>query len=151
MLTLHFKRLLTVPVQAKTRWHVSSLQKSVRALKEARETRNTIMKAFKNRVFEEFDSDRGIWLRAIRVFAELDCLFSLAKSSSILGEPVCRPELVEGDSAFVDFKDLRHPTLAISANMKSFIPNDVRLGGDAGRIALLTGKLTPLLYVRYSI
>ncbi|PBK99844.1 DNA mismatch repair protein msh6 [Armillaria gallica] len=125
--------------KAKTRWHVSSLQKSVRALKEARETRNTIMKAFKNRVFEEFDSDRGIWLRAIRVFAELDCLFSLAKSSSILGEPVCRPELVEGDSAFVDFEDLRHPTLAISANMKSFIPNDVRLGGDAGRIALLTG------------
>ncbi|KAK0501656.1 muts domain V-domain-containing protein [Armillaria luteobubalina] len=125
--------------KAKARWLVSSLQKSVRALKEARETRNTVMKAFKNRVFEEFDSDRGTWLRAIRVFAELDCLFSLAKSSSVLGEPVCRPELVEGDSAFVDFQDLRHPTLAISANMKSFIPNDIRLGGDAGRIALLTG------------
>ncbi|KAG7445110.1 DNA mismatch repair protein Msh6, partial [Guyanagaster necrorhizus] len=125
--------------KAKTRWQVFGLQKSVRALKEARENRNTIMKAFKNRVFEEFDADRGVWLRAIRVFAELDCLFSLAKSSSVLGEPVCRPELVEGDSAFVDFKDLRHPTLAISANMKSFIPNDVKLGGDAGRIALLTG------------
>ncbi|KAK0489289.1 muts domain V-domain-containing protein [Armillaria novae-zelandiae] len=119
--------------KAKTRWLVSSLQKS------QGKPATPIMKAFKNRVFGEFDSDRGIWLRAIRVFAELDCLFSLAKASSVLGEPVCRPELVEGDSAFLDFKDLRHPTLAISANMKSFIPNDVRLGGDAGRIALLTG------------
>ncbi len=94
------------------------------------------MKAFKNRVFEEFDSDRSIWLRAIRVFAELDCLFSLSKSSNLLEEPRCRPEFVQSDSAFVDFEMLRHPTLS---NVKSFIPNDVKLGGDTPRIALLTG------------
>ena len=33
-----------------------------------------------------------MWLRAIRVLAELDCLFSLAKASSALGEPACRPD-----------------------------------------------------------
>lgn len=78
-----------------------------------------------------------MWLRAIRVLAELDCLFSLAKASSALGEPACRPEFVEGDEAFVDFEDLRHPALV---SLKGdFIPNDVRLGGDVGRIALLTG------------
>lgn len=82
--------------------------------------------------------DRSVWLRAIRVLAELDCLFSLAKSSIALGEPSCRPQLVEGDAALVDFEQLRHPALV--ANGKGeFIPNDVKLGGDVGRIALLTG------------
>lgn len=125
--------------KAKTRYVVGSLQKTVRQLKEARENRNTAIKAFKFRLFEEFDTDRVLWLRAIRVFAELDCLFSLAKSSAAIGEPSCRPEFVEGDAAFVDFEQLRHPTLCLSTNLKSFIPNDVKLGGDEGKIALLTG------------
>jgi DNA mismatch repair protein MSH6 len=116
------------------------LQKTVRQLKEARENRSTAIKAFKFRLFEEFDTDRAVWLRAIRVFAELDCLFSLAKSSAAIGEPSCRPEFVEGGTAFVDFEQLRHPTLCLSTNLKSFIPNDVKLGGDVGKIALLTGE-----------
>jgi DNA mismatch repair protein MSH6 len=55
--------------------------------------------------------DRALWLRAIRVFAELDCLFSLAKSSIAIGEPSCRSEFVESDSALLDFTELRHPAL----------------------------------------
>jgi DNA mismatch repair protein MSH6 len=117
-----------------------SLLPTVRALKEARENRNAAIKAFKFRLFAEFDTDRSIWLRAVRVFAELDCLFSLAKASAAIGEPSCRPEFVEGDSAWVDFKELRHPTLCLNANLKSFIPNDIKLGGENGNIALLTGK-----------
>jgi len=77
-------------------------------------------------------------LRAVRVFAELDCLFSLAKASIALGEPACRPELVEGESAWVDFEELRHPAMALRTK-SDFIPNDVKLGKDVGRIALLTG------------
>ncbi|KAG8216931.1 muts domain V-domain-containing protein [Butyriboletus roseoflavus] len=123
--------------KAVKRWVVPSLQPTVRALKEARENRTTAVKEFKARLFEEFDTDRGVWLRAIRVLAELDCLFSLAKASVAIGEPSCRPEFVEGDAAFIEFKDLRHPTLA--ALKTSFIPNDIKLGGDVGRIALLTG------------
>ena len=79
-----------------------------------------------------------MWLRAIRVLAELDCLFSLAKSSNAIGDPVCRPEFVEGDSAFVEFEDLRHPALDLRNG--NFIPNNVQLGGDVGKIALLTGE-----------
>jgi hypothetical protein len=53
----------------------ASLQKHwVRQLKEAQENRNTTIKAFKLRVFDEFDTDCTLWLHAIRVFAELDCL-----------------------------------------------------------------------------
>ena len=81
-----------------------------------------------------------MWLRSVRVLSELDCLFSLAKASVALGEPACRPEFVEGDEAFVDFEELRHPALSVSAGFKGdFIPNDIKLGRDVGRIALLTG------------
>jgi len=118
---------------------VPALQVTIRSLKEARENRSTAVKNFKFRLFHEFDTDRGVWLRAIRVFAELDCLFGLAKSSSALGEPVCRPEFIEGDAAWVEFEDLRHPALCVRPGLKDFIPNDVKLGGGVGRIALLTG------------
>jgi len=122
--------------QAKNRYVVPSLQKRVRQLKEARENRTTAIKGFKFRVYEEFDVDRVLWLRAIRVFAELDCLFSLAKASVALGEPSCRPEFVEGEGV-LDFKELRHPMLAMKAT--TFIPNNVQLGGDVGKVVLLTG------------
>jgi DNA mismatch repair protein MSH6 len=76
------------------------------------------------------------------VFAELDCLFSLAKSSIAIGEPACRPEFVEGDEAWLEFEELRHPALCVEVGKgRNFIPNDVRLGGGVGRIALLTGEL----------
>ncbi|OCH88410.1 DNA mismatch repair protein Msh6 [Obba rivulosa] len=126
--------------KAADRWSVPLLAPKIRALKEARENRNTAIKEFKNRLFAEFDADRSVWLRTIRVLAELDCLFSLAKASAALGEPSCRPELVEGDAAFLDFEELRHPALCASTGLKGdFIPNNVKLGGDVGRIALLTG------------
>lgn len=117
------------------------MQKQIRALKEAKETRNAVIKAFRSRLYDEFDADRSVWLRVVRVVSELDCLFSLAKASVALGEPSCRPEFVEGDSAYVNFEKLRHPTLSMSSTaVKEFIPNNVQLGGKYGRIALLTGK-----------
>ena len=95
------------------------------------------IKNFKFRLFAEFDNDRDVWLRAIRVMAELDCLFSLAKSSTALGEPSCRPEFVKSNEAFADFEELRHPALCLKD--EDFIPNDVKLGGDVGKVILLTG------------
>jgi DNA mismatch repair protein MSH6 len=116
---------------------VPSLQPTIRSLKEARENRSAAVKSFRGRLYAEFDTDRGTWLRAVRVLAELDCLFSLAKASIVMGEPSCRPEFVEGDAAFIEFEELRHPTLASLRD--GFVANDVKLGGDLGRIALLTG------------
>jgi len=93
-------------------------------------------------------------LRSVRVFSELDCLFSLAKSSAAIGEPSCRPEFVAvggagaGAGNFVDFKELRHPTLCLSTNLRSFIPNDVKMGGDVGKVILLTGTLDLTLEMR---
>lgn len=81
-----------------------------------------------------------MWLRAVRVLSELDCLFSLAKSSNAIGSPSCRPEFVEGDSAFVEFTELRHPTVCLNPNITSFVDNDVKMGGQAAKIVLLTGQ-----------
>ncbi|THH32610.1 hypothetical protein EUX98_g1558 [Antrodiella citrinella] len=126
--------------KAYCRWVVPSIQTTIRSLKEARENRNTAAKAFKNRLFVEFDTDRDVWLRAVRVLSELDCLFSLAKASSAMSEPRCRPKFVEGDAAFVEFDELRHPAMCVSSVLKgNFIPNDIRLGGDGAKVALLTG------------
>ncbi|KAG0706949.1 hypothetical protein DFH29DRAFT_899290 [Suillus ampliporus] len=123
--------------KAANRWIVPSLQPTIRSVKEARENRSAAVKSFKGRLFAEFDTDRGTWLRAVRVLAELDCLFSLAKASIAMGEPSCRPEFVEGDAAFIEFEELRHPTLA--SLREGFVANNIKLGGDVGRIALLTG------------
>ncbi|KAH8829749.1 muts domain V-domain-containing protein [Flagelloscypha sp. PMI_526] len=122
----------------KARYSVPSLQSTVRKLKEARETHNGLIKTFKFKVYEEFDRDKATWLRAIRVLAELDCLYSLAMASSVLPEPKCRPEFVESETGLIDFEDLKHPTLALTST-KDFIPNTVQLGGEFGKIALLTG------------
>ncbi|EAU89431.2 DNA mismatch repair protein msh6 [Coprinopsis cinerea okayama7 len=124
---------------AKNRYSVPSLQPTIRKLKEARENLNTAVKNFKFRLYAEFDKDRSQWLRAIRVFAELDCLFSLAKASAAIGSPSCRPEFIEGDSAFIEFEDLRHPTICLNRHIESFVENDVKMGGEDPKIILLTG------------
>lgn len=61
------------------------------------------------------------------MIAELDCLVSLALASFNLDEPKCRPEFVDAPQAFVDFEELRHPSMCLRAD---FIANDVRLGDD---------------------
>ena len=82
-----------------------------------------------------------------QLFAELDCLFNLAKSSTGIGEPSCRPKFVESDSTLLDFKELRHPMLCSSTSLKSLIPNNVKLGGDMGKIVVLTGECSILSYI----
>jgi len=108
----------------------------IRQFKEAQETKKGIVKDFKLQVYADFDADRVVWLQAVKVMAELDCLFSLAKSSSSMGQPSCRPEFAESDEAFIDFEELRHPAIAAR---DSFIPNDIKLGGKSERVMLLTG------------
>lgn len=98
-------------------------------------------------------------MAVIKAIAQLDCLLSLSKSSAALGEPCVRPEVVESDTAFADFEELRHPCIfrwvvppllfsvvslaylyffRCSAST-DFIPNDVAIGGDARNLTLLTG------------
>lgn len=119
------------------RYYSPELRSLVRRLQEAQETHGQIVKEVAGRFFTRFDEDYSTWLAAVRIIAQLDCLISLAKASSTLGEPSCRPEFVDDDRTVVEFEDLRHPCML--PNVTDFIPNDVQLGGDTANINLLTG------------
>ncbi|KAK4161751.1 putative DNA mismatch repair protein msh6 [Cladorrhinum sp. PSN259] len=119
------------------RYYFKELEALVRELQEAEETHSQIVKEVALRFFKRFDVDYEVWLQAIRIISQLDCLMSLAKSSSALGHPSCRPEFVDDERSVVKFEELRHPCMI--NNVDDFIPNDIQLGGDQANINLLTG------------
>ncbi|GAB1317668.1 DNA mismatch repair protein msh6 [Madurella fahalii] len=119
------------------RYYFRDLENLVRELQEAEETHSQIVKDVASRFFQRFDIDYEVWLQAIRIISQLDCLISLAKSSSALGVPSCRPQFVDDERSVVQFKELRHPCMINTVT--DFIPNDISLGGDEAKINLLTG------------
>ncbi|PSN60696.1 DNA mismatch repair protein Msh6 [Corynespora cassiicola Philippines] len=120
-----------------TRYYSPELRKLVRTLQEAQETHGQIVKEVAGRFCSRFDEDYAIWLAAVKIIAQLDCLISLAKASASLGEPSCRPEFVEDKRTIIEFEELRHPCMLNTVD--DFIPNDIKLGGESANIDLLTG------------
>lgn len=129
-------RQMSATVSVK-RYYFGQLEELVRELQEAEETHSQVVKDVASSFFRRFDADNETWLQAIRVVSQLDCLVSLAKSSTALGHPSCRPVFVEDERSAVGFEELRHPCMLNSVD--DFIPNDVMLGGDGSKINLLTG------------
>lgn len=119
------------------RYYSPELRGLVRQLQEAQETHGQIVKEVAGRFFARFDESYVTWLAAVKIVAQLDCLVSLAKTSSALGEPYCRPVFVDEERSVMEFVDLRHPCML--SNVTDFIPNDITLGGNAANISLLTG------------
>ena len=123
--------------KAVKRYYFPELKRLVRDLEEALESHGQLVRDLNRYFFAEFDEHYEIWKTAIELVARLDCLMSLAKASSSLGEPACRPIFVDEERSVLEFEELRHPCM-LSNNM-DFIPNDVRLGGDIANINVLTG------------
>ncbi|KOS22048.1 DNA mismatch repair protein msh6 [Escovopsis weberi] len=119
------------------RWYFPQLTGLVRELQEAEETHSQLVREVALRFFKKFDVDNKTWVRAIQIVAQLDCLVSLAKASTALGEPSCRPQFVDEERSVVEFEELRHPCMINTVD--DFIPNDIKLGGDQAKINLLTG------------
>ena len=119
------------------RYYFKAVDDLVRELQEAEETHSQIARDVASSFFRRFDVDAETWLQAIRITAQLDCLISLAKASSSLGQPSCRPTFVDEERSVVEFKELRHPCMLNAVG--DFIPNDIKLGGDEAKINLLTG------------
>ncbi|ATY58896.1 DNA mismatch repair msh6 [Cordyceps militaris] len=119
------------------RWYFTELTSLVRELQEAEETHSQLVREVAARFCKKFDVDYELWLSAIQAIAQLDCLVSLAKASSCLGEPSCRPQFVDEDRSLVEFEELRHPCMLNTTG--DFIPNDIKLGGEQANINLLTG------------
>ncbi|KAK0271791.1 DNA mismatch repair protein msh6 [Friedmanniomyces endolithicus] len=124
--------------KAVKRWYSPELEKLVQSLKEAQEMHAVVVKALNGRFYARFDADYCTWLDSTKIVAQLDCLIALAKASSTIGSPACRPEFVEDDDArsVLEFKELRHPCVETTTN---FIPNDIALGGEDPSMTLLTG------------
>jgi DNA mismatch repair protein MSH6 len=120
-----------------TRYYTPELRKLVRALQEAQETHGQIVREVAGRFYKRFSEDYNDWLAAIKIVAQLDCLISLAKASTSLGQPSCRPTFSKSKRTVIDFEELRHPCMLHTVN--DFIPNDIKLGGNTANIDLLTG------------
>ncbi len=70
-----------------------------------------------------------------QVLAELDVLCGLAELAKMRG--YCRPRMV--DEPILRVIDGRHPVLDAREQSGTFVPNDIELGGENGKIALITG------------
>nr|DBA11342.1 TPA_inf: MSH6 [Pseudozyma tsukubaensis] len=121
----------------RNRWYSPKVRDLVQDIKEARETRLAALKQFHQSLFASFSEQTEVFLQAVKTVAEIDCLLSLAKASYAIGEPSCRPELVDHETALLEFEELRHPCIA--GDNVDFIPNDIRLGGKNDEVVILTG------------
>ncbi|GAA6051780.1 hypothetical protein JCM3770_004968 [Rhodotorula araucariae] len=120
------------------RYYTPETTRLIADLKEARERKQMVVNDFQFKLYGEFDKHYSTWMAVISAVSQLDCLLSLSKSSAALGEPCVRPEIVESDTAIVEFEELRHPCVFSAST--DFIPNDVALGGeDVKNLMLLTG------------
>ncbi|RKP08628.1 muts domain V-domain-containing protein, partial [Thamnocephalis sphaerospora] len=120
------------------RYWSPTLRSLVREFEETKEIRNYILWCGGMRVYAKFDEYYDLWVRAVYVFAELDCLLGLAVCATTIGEPCCRPEFVEEGPSLLELEELRHPCV-IPGIAADFIPNDTMLGNDQARMILLTG------------
>jgi DNA mismatch repair protein MSH6 len=120
------------------RWYSPELETLVQDLKEAQEMHGQTVKQLSGRFFARFDTDYAVWLAAVKIVAQLDCLISLAKASTALGVPSCRPEFIEDENArsVLEFTELSHPCIETTT---TFIPNNIVLGGESPSMDLLTG------------
>ena len=120
------------------RYYFPELRALIRRLQEAQEMHSQIVKEVASRFYARFDENYEIWLAAVKIIAQLDCLISLAKASATLGQPSCRPTFIDDKRSLLELAELRHPCLL--ANVDDFIPNDIVLGGQGkANMTLLTG------------
>jgi DNA mismatch repair protein MSH6 len=119
------------------RYYSPELKKYVRELQEAEELHTQVVKGVAGRFYAKFDEDYQDWFVAIKIVAQLDCLISLSRASASFGSPSCRPTFSNAERTVLEFEELRHPCML--ATVTDFIPNDIKLGGTAPNIDLLTG------------
>ena len=67
--------------------------------------------------------------------AVLDTLCSFAEAAVRNG--YCEPQV--GFTGRIDIVDGRHPVVERAQSDRRFVPNDVHLGGESGRVAIITG------------
>jgi DNA mismatch repair protein MutS len=90
-----------------------------------------LFEAFRGELARELGRLQG----AAAALAEVDALASLAQVAREEGG--VRPEIVE--EPILEIDGGRHPVLSAGAGRAEFTPNDLRLGGEHGTLAVITG------------
>jgi DNA mismatch repair protein MutS len=106
-------------------------EKVLTAEEKINEREYELFAALRDRVAEQ----TGRLLQTAEVLASLDVIASLAELAG--SGQYCRPEL--SDEPVLDITDGRHPVLDQTLPPGTFVPNDIRMGPDAGRLLLITG------------
>ncbi len=73
--------------------------------------------------------------RTARAIARCDIVLSFARLA--LENRYCRPQIVSDD--VIEIEEGRHPVVERIQRQERFVPNDVRLGGEAPRFMMITG------------
>mmetsp|Transcript_7643 Transcript_7643/g.13381 ORF Transcript_7643/g.13381 Transcript_7643/m.13381 type:complete len:1258 (+) Transcript_7643:173-3946(+) len=139
--------ILKTKTKSARRFHTKGIVATLAKLSLAESSLDEAKSDATRLVFEKFDQNRPVWNSLIARVRELDCLISLATVSGNSSEesPMCLPELIEttpGGCPVLDIKQGRHPCVAqqLERQGKSYIPNDISLGGqNEGSCLLLTG------------
>lgn len=113
------------------RYWSPEVKQLVRQLQEAREIHKLASDKVQSKLYARFMEHYEVWLQMAKVVANIDCLLSLAITSSNMPDR-CKPVFKTGRT-HLKFKDLRHPCNT------QFIPNDIELGGPESKMSLLTG------------
>ncbi|KXN72910.1 DNA mismatch repair protein Msh6 [Conidiobolus coronatus NRRL 28638] len=124
--------------KAVKRYYTPVLRILVTKYNEAKEIQSNAADTALTRLCEVFDEDYDKWSEMVSCLATLDCLYSLYKSKSLMGEPCTRPQFIDHPKSLFEVKNLRHPCV-VSQGKSDFIPNDTTLGGDEPDMILLTG------------
>jgi DNA mismatch repair protein MSH6 len=100
-----------------------------------------ILKGVTKEYYKKFDSHYNVWKTVIQCLSIIDCLFSLHKSSSHSNYTTCRPKFViskNDEHPIFEIKNMVHPVMMNNMN-DTFIPNDVKLGGNDPSSIIITG------------
>eukprot|EP01059_Diplonema_ambulator_P010055 TRINITY_DN2002_c0_g2_i2.p1 TRINITY_DN2002_c0_g2~~TRINITY_DN2002_c0_g2_i2.p1 ORF type:complete len:987 (+),score=368.56 TRINITY_DN2002_c0_g2_i2:405-2963(+) len=121
---------------------ISSLVSDMQLAKERVEAiKRTVLKD----ILLQFSEHINTWKEVINCLSDVDCLCSLAITSSVPG--MCRPVVKEKDanthngSPYLVAKKVVHPLVrpAVGSNVDTTVANDIVLGGPNPAVSLITG------------
>ncbi|KAI8325127.1 hypothetical protein GQ54DRAFT_295760 [Martensiomyces pterosporus] len=121
--------------KAVNRYWSPELRTKVQERAEAVETKSMVLDSYQSRLYARFDRHYALLMKAVSVVSEVDCLLALSVASTSLGSPCTRPAILEsnGDAGgYIEFRQLRHPCVALSGRISDFVANDIVLGRRSG-------------------
>ncbi len=106
-------------------------EKVLRAEEQSRALEQELFTALRERVAEQVERIQT----TAQVLAEIDVLVGLATVA--VSRNYTRPQITE--EPVLDIRESRHPVLDALEPAGRFVPNDILLGGEYGRIQIVTG------------